>query len=134
MNRFCVPQNGNAAASLSVAEQYVSAFSQLAKESNTILLPNNSGDISGMVTQVIQHQETCSLCAARANSPPPFPHSGYEHLQHANQAQTCNGAGGGGGGGARRGDGRAEQSGVAVSLTEVVNELRAAGVCLLLQL
>uniref|UniRef100_A0A8C8HVM0 Stomatin-like protein 2, mitochondrial n=1 Tax=Oncorhynchus tshawytscha TaxID=74940 RepID=A0A8C8HVM0_ONCTS len=45
-------QNGNAAASLSVAEQYVSAFSKLAKESNTILLPSNSGDISGMVTQV----------------------------------------------------------------------------------
>ncbi|CAF89675.1 unnamed protein product [Tetraodon nigroviridis] len=44
-------QNGNAAASLSVAEQYVSAFSHLAKESNTILLPSNTGDISGMVTQ-----------------------------------------------------------------------------------
>uniref|UniRef100_A0A8C7TGZ4 Stomatin-like protein 2, mitochondrial n=1 Tax=Oncorhynchus mykiss TaxID=8022 RepID=A0A8C7TGZ4_ONCMY len=46
-------QNGNAAASLSVAEQYVSAFSNLAKESNTILLPSNSGDISGMVTQAM---------------------------------------------------------------------------------
>uniref|UniRef100_A0A8C8HP03 Stomatin-like protein 2, mitochondrial n=1 Tax=Oncorhynchus tshawytscha TaxID=74940 RepID=A0A8C8HP03_ONCTS len=46
-------QNGNAAASLSVAEQYVSAFSKLAKESNTILLPSNSGDISGMVTQAM---------------------------------------------------------------------------------
>ncbi|XP_062340440.1 stomatin-like protein 2, mitochondrial [Osmerus eperlanus] len=46
-------QNGNAAASLSVAEQYVSAFSNLAKESNTILLPSNSGDISNMVTQAM---------------------------------------------------------------------------------
>lgn len=45
-------QNGNAAASLSVAEQYVSAFSKLAKESNTILLPSSTGDISGMVAQV----------------------------------------------------------------------------------
>ncbi|KAI5622631.1 stomatin-like protein 2, mitochondrial, partial [Silurus asotus] len=44
-------QNGNAAASLSVAEQYVSAFSNLAKESNTIILPSNTGDISSMVTQ-----------------------------------------------------------------------------------
>lgn len=51
----CVVQNGNAAASLSVAEQYVSAFSNLAKESNTILLPSNTGDISGMVTQVRLH-------------------------------------------------------------------------------
>jgi len=46
-------QNGNAAASLSVAEQYVAAFSKLAKESNTVLLPTNTGDISGMVTQAM---------------------------------------------------------------------------------
>lgn len=46
-------QNGNAAASLTVAEQYVSAFSNLAKESNTILLPSNTGDISGMVSQAM---------------------------------------------------------------------------------
>ncbi|XP_076018188.1 stomatin-like protein 2, mitochondrial [Genypterus blacodes] len=46
-------QNGDAAASLSVAEQYVAAFSNLAKETNTILLPSNSGDISGMVTQAM---------------------------------------------------------------------------------
>uniref|UniRef100_A0A671RME0 Stomatin-like protein 2, mitochondrial n=1 Tax=Sinocyclocheilus anshuiensis TaxID=1608454 RepID=A0A671RME0_9TELE len=47
--------NGNAAASLTVAEQYVSAFSNLAKESNTILLSSNTGDISSMVTQVWLH-------------------------------------------------------------------------------
>ncbi|XP_055064819.1 stomatin-like protein 2, mitochondrial [Misgurnus anguillicaudatus] len=46
-------QNGNAAASLTVAEQYVSAFSNLAKESNTILLPSNTGDISSMVSQAM---------------------------------------------------------------------------------
>uniref|UniRef100_A0A8C2ZJ33 Stomatin-like protein 2, mitochondrial n=1 Tax=Cyclopterus lumpus TaxID=8103 RepID=A0A8C2ZJ33_CYCLU len=46
-------QNGSAAASLSVAEQYVSAFSNLAKESNTVLLPSNTGDVSGMVTQAM---------------------------------------------------------------------------------
>ncbi|KAA0703811.1 Stomatin-like protein 2, mitochondrial [Triplophysa tibetana] len=46
-------KNGNAAASLSVAEQYVSAFSNLAKESNTILLPSNTGDVSSMVTQAM---------------------------------------------------------------------------------
>uniref|UniRef100_A0A8K9VA56 Stomatin-like protein 2, mitochondrial n=1 Tax=Oncorhynchus mykiss TaxID=8022 RepID=A0A8K9VA56_ONCMY len=48
----CIQKNGNAAASLSVAEQYVSAFSKLAKESNTILLPSNSGDISGMAMAI----------------------------------------------------------------------------------
>ncbi|XP_023694673.1 stomatin-like protein 2, mitochondrial [Paramormyrops kingsleyae] len=46
-------QNGDAAASLSVAEQYVSAFSNLAKETNTILLPSNTGDISSMVSQAM---------------------------------------------------------------------------------
>uniref|UniRef100_S4RID0 Stomatin-like protein 2, mitochondrial n=1 Tax=Petromyzon marinus TaxID=7757 RepID=S4RID0_PETMA len=44
-------QNGNMAASLSVAEQYVAAFSNLAKDSNTIMLPANTGDVSSMVAQ-----------------------------------------------------------------------------------
>ncbi|XP_069482907.1 stomatin-like protein 2, mitochondrial [Ambystoma mexicanum] len=46
-------QNGNAAASLTIAEQYVAAFSNLAKDSNTILLPSNTGDITSMVTQAM---------------------------------------------------------------------------------
>ncbi|XP_040191954.1 stomatin-like protein 2, mitochondrial [Rana temporaria] len=46
-------QYGDAAASLSIAEQYVTAFSKLAQESNTILLPTNTGDISGMVAQAM---------------------------------------------------------------------------------
>ena len=29
------------------------AFGELAKESNTLLLPSNAGDVTGMVTQVI---------------------------------------------------------------------------------
>ena len=37
-----------------IAEQYVSAFGNLAKKGNTILLPTNTGDISGMVSQVIR--------------------------------------------------------------------------------
>ncbi|XP_044776334.1 stomatin-like protein 2, mitochondrial isoform X2 [Neomonachus schauinslandi] len=45
--------NGDAAASLTVAEQYVSAFSKLAKDSNTILLPSNPGDVSSMVAQAM---------------------------------------------------------------------------------
>uniref|UniRef100_H3CAA7 Stomatin-like protein 2, mitochondrial n=1 Tax=Tetraodon nigroviridis TaxID=99883 RepID=H3CAA7_TETNG len=59
-------QNGNAAASLSVAEQYVSAFSHLAKESNTILLPSNTGDISGMVTQAMSIYSTLAKPRAEA--------------------------------------------------------------------
>jgi C-terminal region of band_7 len=36
---------------MAVAEQYISAFSNLAKTNNTVLLPTNTGDISSMVTQ-----------------------------------------------------------------------------------
>ncbi|XP_060092456.1 stomatin-like protein 2, mitochondrial [Heteronotia binoei] len=53
-------QNGNAAASLSVAEQYVSAFSRLAKEGNTLLLPSNAGDVSSMVAQAMGIYATLS--------------------------------------------------------------------------
>jgi len=45
-------QHGLNAVSMSIAEQYIAAFSNLAKETNTVLLPSNSGDISGMVSQV----------------------------------------------------------------------------------
>lgn len=44
---------GSEAASLSVAEQYVKAFSQIAKEGNTVLLPTNTGDVSSMVAQAM---------------------------------------------------------------------------------
>lgn len=37
------------AVSLRVAEQYVDAFSKLAKESNTIIIPSQLGDIGGLV-------------------------------------------------------------------------------------
>ncbi|KAM5193458.1 stomatin-like protein 2, mitochondrial [Mantella aurantiaca] len=46
-------QYGDSAASLAIAEQYVAAFAKLAQESNTILLPTNTGDISGMVSQAM---------------------------------------------------------------------------------
>jgi len=46
-------QHGEEAASLAVAEKYVAAFGELAKESNTLLLPANTGDVTGMVTQAM---------------------------------------------------------------------------------
>ena len=45
-------QDGMNAAGLAVAEQYIEAFGQLAKENNTVLLPANTGDIPAMVTSV----------------------------------------------------------------------------------
>lgn len=41
---------GSEAANLRVAEQYVNEFGRLAKESNTLVIPGNIADITGMVT------------------------------------------------------------------------------------
>uniref|UniRef100_A0A8C0HFY1 Stomatin like 2 n=1 Tax=Buteo japonicus TaxID=224669 RepID=A0A8C0HFY1_9AVES len=97
-------QHGSAAASLSVAEQYVSAFSKLAKESNTLLLPANTGDITNMVAQVSVVRGTPSLALGEVkvaawqglalSTPPPSPPitlsfpPGPGHLQHADQAAS----------------------------------------------
>lgn len=45
-------QLGERAATLNVAELYVSAFSNLAKTNNTVVLPANVGDAASMVAQV----------------------------------------------------------------------------------
>uniref|UniRef100_UPI00398E3BD3 stomatin-like protein 2, mitochondrial n=1 Tax=Pristiophorus japonicus TaxID=55135 RepID=UPI00398E3BD3 len=62
-------QCGSQAASLSVAEQYVSAFGNLAKQTNTILLPSNTGDISSMVTQAMGIYNTLTKPAATKEIP-----------------------------------------------------------------
>ena len=46
-------EKGTSAANLAVAENYVKAFGNLAKSSNTLMLPGNAGDISSMVTQAL---------------------------------------------------------------------------------
>ena len=46
-------QGGAEAVSLRVAEQYVQAFSKLAKDSTTVLLPANTGDAGAMVAQAL---------------------------------------------------------------------------------
>ncbi|HVK94451.1 MAG TPA: stomatin-like protein [Noviherbaspirillum sp.] len=45
---------GNDAVNLKVAEQYVSAFSQLAKTNNSIIVPANLSDISGLIAGALQ--------------------------------------------------------------------------------
>jgi regulator of protease activity HflC (stomatin/prohibitin superfamily) len=42
-------EGGEMAANLRVAEQYVKEFGNLAKESNTMLIPSNMGDMAGMI-------------------------------------------------------------------------------------
>ncbi|KAI3408382.1 hypothetical protein GPALN_010306 [Globodera pallida] len=44
---------GTSAAAFLTADNYVKAFANLAKSSNTLIIPSNSSDISGMVTQAM---------------------------------------------------------------------------------
>lgn len=53
--------SGASAASLAVAEQYVAAFANLAKASNTLILPAAPADASSMVAQVRTEDPTRSL-------------------------------------------------------------------------
>ncbi|MEZ5690062.1 MAG: stomatin-like protein [Rickettsiales bacterium] len=48
-----VKTGGSEAVSLKVAEQYVKAFGNLAKEGTTVLLPANAGDAGSMVAQAL---------------------------------------------------------------------------------
>ena len=41
---------GLQAVNLKVAEQYVAAFSNVAKTTNTVILPANLGDLAGLIT------------------------------------------------------------------------------------
>jgi regulator of protease activity HflC (stomatin/prohibitin superfamily) len=42
-------KGGVEAANLKIAEQYVSAFANLAKQSNTMIIPTNTSDIAGFI-------------------------------------------------------------------------------------
>lgn len=44
---------GSEAVALKIAEQYVSAFRELAKQSTTLILPSNASDAGGMVAQAL---------------------------------------------------------------------------------
>lgn len=53
-------QDGKNAASLNVAQQYVSAFNQLAQKGNTLILPSNVNDVSQIVAQAMTiYQKVC---------------------------------------------------------------------------
>jgi regulator of protease activity HflC (stomatin/prohibitin superfamily) len=60
---------GSEAVALKIAEQYVGAFKELAKESTTVLLPANASDAGSMVAQAltvfeaIKHKTTAGIAA-----------------------------------------------------------------------
>lgn len=45
-------EGGQQAVDLRVAEQYITAFGELAKENNTMIIPNNLADISGVIASM----------------------------------------------------------------------------------
>jgi regulator of protease activity HflC (stomatin/prohibitin superfamily) len=64
-------QGGEQAMALRVAEQYVGAFSKLAQESTTVLLPANAGDAGSMVAQALTVFENIRRRPANDGTPPP---------------------------------------------------------------
>lgn len=54
-------QGGNTAINLKVAEQYIDAFSNLAKTNNTLIVPSNLSDVSGMVGSVMKIVQSTKL-------------------------------------------------------------------------
>jgi regulator of protease activity HflC (stomatin/prohibitin superfamily) len=61
-------KGGMDAANLKVAQQYVDAFAHLAKTSNTLILPANTGDVAGMVAtaMTVLHKTRQEQAAAKA--------------------------------------------------------------------
>ncbi|CAI7781175.1 unnamed protein product, partial [Closterium sp. NIES-53] len=58
--RALMAEGATQAASLRVAEQYVAALANLAKQGTTVLLPSNVGDPSSMVAQALAIYKTVS--------------------------------------------------------------------------
>jgi hypothetical protein len=54
-----------------VAEQYIAQFGQLAKESNTLVIPANTADIASMIATAMRVISD----ANRPGGPPPVPRS-----------------------------------------------------------
>jgi regulator of protease activity HflC (stomatin/prohibitin superfamily) len=61
-------KGGLEAANLKVAQQYVEAFAELAKKSNTLILPANAGDVAGMVATAMTVLDKARLAQAAAKS------------------------------------------------------------------
>jgi regulator of protease activity HflC (stomatin/prohibitin superfamily) len=57
---------GSEAASLNIAEKYIDAFANLAKKGNTIIVPANANDVSGMLAQAISVFKNVSMTQKKA--------------------------------------------------------------------
>ncbi|EDW31534.1 GL11182 [Drosophila persimilis] len=72
-------EDGKNAASLTLAEQYIGAFKQLAKTNNTMILPSNAADVNGFVAQAL----------AVYNHVSSSNQSSIEHTAHVKNVASC---------------------------------------------
>jgi regulator of protease activity HflC (stomatin/prohibitin superfamily) len=63
---------GAQAVQLRVAEQYITQFGQLAKESNTLIIPTNAADIASMIGVAMRVIGTTGATGTTASGPPPL--------------------------------------------------------------
>ena len=68
MTVLCRADGGNEAASMRIAEQYLTAFGSIAKAGNTLLLPASANDPASMVAQALSIYNSVSKTPL-ANSP-----------------------------------------------------------------
>ena len=74
ISRAMAEQGGRDASALRIAEQYVEAFGNLAKTTNTVLLPSNVADPAAMVAQAMSvFSAVTSNRTVMPQSPPPPP-------------------------------------------------------------
>ncbi|KAF9424843.1 hypothetical protein HW555_000144 [Spodoptera exigua] len=72
------------AASLTLAEQYVSAFNKLARTNNTLILPANAGDVSNLVAQAMSIYSTVTAHNTQTKTQPDISESYEEPLVKLN--------------------------------------------------
>jgi hypothetical protein len=61
-------KGGRDAVALRIAEQYVQAWSKLAKEGNTLIIPANISDVRGMIAQAFSVWETMGTQTSNARA------------------------------------------------------------------
>lgn len=79
------------AISLSVAEKYVEAFGNLAKEGTSIVVPGNVGDISGMIASAMAVYGNVNASQARAQASKLVQGSGQDNTERTKKIEELQG-------------------------------------------
>ncbi|CEL91778.1 unnamed protein product [Vitrella brassicaformis CCMP3155] len=71
LSKAILQSGGRDAVALRIAEQYVAAFSRIAKEGSTMIIPANASDPASMVAQAMGIYKTISHAGQPTSVPPP---------------------------------------------------------------